>query len=119
MSQTKGYAAMTAKALLTPYVFERREPQEHDVAIDIKYCGICHSDIHQSRGEWSDYLEESIFPMVPGHEIAGLVTAIGSKVRNSKSATESVWAALWTHAALALSASGTRAILHRTHGVDL
>jgi uncharacterized zinc-type alcohol dehydrogenase-like protein len=84
MSQTKGYAAMTAKAPLTPYVFERREPQEHDIAIDIKYCGICHSDIHQSRGEWSDYLEESIFPMVPGHEIAGVVTAVGNKVRKFK-----------------------------------
>jgi alcohol dehydrogenase (NADP+) len=84
MSQCKGYAAMTAKASLAPYSFERRDPREHDVVIDIKYCGICHSDIHQIRDEWSDYQEESIFPMVPGHEIAGIVTAVGSKVTKYK-----------------------------------
>jgi uncharacterized zinc-type alcohol dehydrogenase-like protein len=84
MSKTKGYAAITAKAPLTPYSFERREPREHDVAIDIKYCGICHSDIHQARNEWGDYLQESIFPMVPGHEIAGVVTAVGGKVTKYK-----------------------------------
>jgi len=79
MSKTKGYAAMTAKAPLAPYSLERREPREHDVAIDIRYCGICHSDIHQARNEWGDFLQESIFPMVPGHEIAGVVTAVGAK----------------------------------------
>ncbi len=84
MSQTKGYAAATAKSPLAPYVFERREPREHDVVIDIKYCGICHSDIHQSRGEWSDFQDECIFPMVPGHEIAGIVAAAGSKVTKHK-----------------------------------
>jgi uncharacterized zinc-type alcohol dehydrogenase-like protein len=84
MSKCKGYAAMTAKAPLAPYSFERRQPREHDVVIDIKYCGICHSDIHQTRDEWSDYQEESIFPMVPGHEIAGVVTAVGSKVTKHK-----------------------------------
>jgi len=65
MSKTKGYAANTAKAPLAPYSFDRREPREHDVAIDIKFCGICHSDIHQARDEWGG----SIFPMVPGHEL--------------------------------------------------
>jgi uncharacterized zinc-type alcohol dehydrogenase-like protein len=84
MSQTKGYAATAPKALLAPYSFERRDPREHDVVIDIKYCGICHSDIHQARNEWSDYLEESIFPMVPGHEIAGVVKTGGSKVTKFK-----------------------------------
>lgn len=84
MSKSKGYAAMTAKAPLAPYSFERREPREHDVVIDIQYCGICHSDIHQARDGWSDYLEESIFPMVPGHEIAGVVTAVGHKVTKHK-----------------------------------
>jgi alcohol dehydrogenase (NADP+) len=84
MSKTKGYAAMKARAPLAPYSFERREPKEHDVVIAIKYCGICHSDIHQTRDEWSDYQEESIFPMVPGHEIAGVVTAVGSKVTKHK-----------------------------------
>jgi uncharacterized zinc-type alcohol dehydrogenase-like protein len=84
MSKTKGYAALTAKAPLAPYSFERREPRDHDVAIDIKFCGICHSDIHQARNEWGDFLQESIFPMVPGHEIAGVVTAVGGKVTRYK-----------------------------------
>ena len=75
---------MTAKAQLAPYKFERREPREHDVVIDIKYCGICHSDIHQARDGWSDYMEETIFPMVPGHEIAGVVSAVGGKVSKYK-----------------------------------
>jgi uncharacterized zinc-type alcohol dehydrogenase-like protein len=76
MLKTQGYAAPSAKALLEPYSFERRDPQDDDVAIDIKYCGICHSDIHQAREEWGD----AIFPMVPGHEIAGIVSAVGKKV---------------------------------------
>jgi uncharacterized zinc-type alcohol dehydrogenase-like protein len=80
MSPVKGYAATAVKAPLAPYSFERREPREHDVAIDIRYCGICHSDIHQVRDEWGG----SIFPMVPGHEIAGVVTSIGSKVTKYK-----------------------------------
>jgi uncharacterized zinc-type alcohol dehydrogenase-like protein len=81
---TKGYAAISPKSPLVPFTFERREPREHDVVIDIKYCGVCHSDIHQSRDEWSDYLEESIFPMVPGHEITGVVKSVGSRVTKFK-----------------------------------
>ena len=84
MSKSKGYAAQAAKAPLAPYSFQRRDPREHDVVIEIKYCGICHSDIHQTRDEWSEYQEESIFPMVPGHEIAGVVTTVGSKVTKHK-----------------------------------
>lgn len=84
MIKSKGYAAAEAKAPLGRYSFERREPREHDVVVDIKYCGICHSDIHQTRDEWRAYQEESIFPMVPGHEIAGLVSAVGSKVTKYK-----------------------------------
>jgi len=84
MSKCKGYAASEANALLGPFSFERREPLEHDVVIDIKYCGICHSDIHQARNEWSDYQDECIFPMVPGHEIAGVVSAVGGKVTKYK-----------------------------------
>ncbi|HET7458471.1 MAG TPA: NAD(P)-dependent alcohol dehydrogenase [Gemmatimonadaceae bacterium] len=71
-----GYAALAAKSPLVPFTFERRAPGEHDVAIDIRYCGICHSDIHQARDEWGG----AIFPMVPGHEIAGVVAAVGAKV---------------------------------------
>jgi len=84
MSKSKGYAASQAKAPLAPYSFERREPREHDVVIEVKYCGICHSDIHQTRDEWGEYQDESIFPMVPGHEIAGVVSSIGSKVTRYK-----------------------------------
>lgn len=81
MIQAKGIAAMSAKSKLAPYSFERRNPREHDVVIDIKYCGICHSDIHMTRDEWGF---GSPFPMVPGHEIAGVVSAVGTKVSKYK-----------------------------------
>jgi alcohol dehydrogenase (NADP+) len=71
-----GYAAPSAKAPLVPFRVPRRELGPNDVGIDIKYSGICHSDIHQAREEWFT----SIFPMVPGHEIAGIVSGIGSNV---------------------------------------
>ena len=77
MSTTKGYAALKAGDALQPFTFERREVREHDVLIHIRYCGICHSDIHQARDEWGG----SIFPMVPGHEIVGTVLKVGSQVK--------------------------------------
>lgn len=80
MSQASGYAAQSAKTPLGPFSFERREPGPNDVVIDIKFCGICHSDIHQARDEWGG----SIFPMVPGHEIAGVVRSVGSAVTHFK-----------------------------------
>lgn len=80
MSNTKAYAATSATTPLGPFSFDRREPGEHDVSIDIKFCGICHTDIHQARNEWGN----SEYPMVPGHEIAGIVTAVGSKVTKFK-----------------------------------
>jgi uncharacterized zinc-type alcohol dehydrogenase-like protein len=80
MIQAKGFAALSAKAPIAPYSFERRDPRASDVVIDIKYCGICHSDIHQARDEWGG----SVFPMVPGHEIAGVVRAVGSKITKYK-----------------------------------
>jgi uncharacterized zinc-type alcohol dehydrogenase-like protein len=104
MSTCKGFAAAKAGAPLGPYSFERREAREHDVVIDIKYCGICHSDIHQARDQWSEYQEEAIFPMVPGHEIAGIVTRVGLKSRSIRWATRLELAALWTHADHALNA---------------
>ena len=76
MLNTRGYAALAAGCQLTPYTFERRELGANDVAIDIKFCGICHSDIHQVRDDFGG----SSFPMVPGHEIAGIVTAVGIEV---------------------------------------
>ena len=80
MTKTLAYAASAAKAKLAPWSFERREPKDHDVAIDIKYCGICHTDVHQARDEWGG----AEFPMVPGHEIAGIVTAVGKSVTKFK-----------------------------------
>lgn len=77
---TRSYAVMEAKKPLVPYEFDRREVGAHDVALDIAYAGICHSDIHQAREEWGP----AIFPMVPGHEIAGTVTAVGSAVTKFK-----------------------------------
>jgi uncharacterized zinc-type alcohol dehydrogenase-like protein len=80
MIQVHGYAAQNAKSPLAPFSFQRRELREHDVLIDIQFCGICHSDIHQARNEWGG----SKFPMVPGHEIAGTVSRVGSKVTHHK-----------------------------------
>lgn len=81
MIKAKGLAALTPKAPLTPYSFERREPRANDIVIDIKFCGICHSDIHMVRDEWG---MNAPFPMVPGHEIAGVVTAVGPEVTKYK-----------------------------------
>ncbi len=78
--QVSGYAVKQAKGPLGPYSFERRDPGDNDVVIDIQYCGICHTDIHQVNDEWGG----SIFPMVPGHEITGIVSKVGSKVTKYK-----------------------------------
>src|SRR5579862_3379823 len=78
--QVKGYAVQSAKSPLTPFSFERRAPGAGDIVIDILYCGICHTDIHQTRDEWGG----STFPMVPGHEIVGVITRIGTKVSRYK-----------------------------------
>ncbi len=80
MPQAYGYAAHDAKTPLAPYSFTRREPKEHDVVVDIEYCGVCHSDIHQARNEWKN----ATYPMVPGHEIVGKVSAVGSAVTKFK-----------------------------------
>jgi uncharacterized zinc-type alcohol dehydrogenase-like protein len=77
---TKGYAAANATSPIAPFTFERREPGAHDVQIEIKFCGICHSDIHQARNGWGN----SIYPMVPGHEIVGHVARIGAEVKKFK-----------------------------------
>jgi uncharacterized zinc-type alcohol dehydrogenase-like protein len=77
---TKAYAAPAASAPLAPFTFERRAPGPHDVSIELFFCGICHSDIHQARDEWGG----AKFPMVPGHEMVGRVTATGAKVTKFK-----------------------------------
>jgi uncharacterized zinc-type alcohol dehydrogenase-like protein len=76
MPTTNAYAAPSATDPLVPTTIERRDVGPHDVLIDIKYCGICHSDIHTVRGEWG----ETHWPLVPGHEIAGVVAQVGSEV---------------------------------------
>ncbi|MFH9571142.1 NAD(P)-dependent alcohol dehydrogenase [Streptomyces sp. NPDC017454] len=76
MTTVAAYAAPAAKAPLERTTIERREVREHDVLIDIKFAGICHSDIHQVQEGWG----EAIFPMVPGHEIAGIVSEVGPGV---------------------------------------
>lgn len=80
MLKVLGYAAESAASPLKPFVFERRDARRDDVTIDILYCGVCHSDIHQARNEWGN----SIYPMVPGHEIIGRVSAVGRDVRKFK-----------------------------------
>jgi alcohol dehydrogenase (NADP+) len=80
MIATRGYASHSATTSPVPFSFERRDPGPNDVAIDIEFCGICHSDIHQARNEWGN----ATFPMVPGHEIVGTVSAIGSAVTKFK-----------------------------------
>lgn len=77
MSSTKAFAAPSATKPLGPFTINRRDPGADDVEIEIDYCGVCHSDIHQARDEWGG----SIFPMVPGHEIVGRVTKVGSRVK--------------------------------------
>lgn len=74
--KSRGYAALTAGSSLVSHEFDRRDLGANDVALDISYSGICHSDIHQVAEEWGP----AIFPMVPGHEIAGVVTSVGSAV---------------------------------------
>ncbi len=76
MTTINAYAAKNAATPLAPFNFERREVGPNDVQIEILYCGVCHSDIHQVRNEWGG----SIYPMVPGHEIVGRITKVGSHV---------------------------------------
>lgn len=80
MYPVKAYAVTAPDKPLAPFAFDRRELGPKDVLIDIKYCGVCHSDIHQARNEWG----HSLYPMVPGHEIAGIVAEVGSAVTKFK-----------------------------------
>jgi uncharacterized zinc-type alcohol dehydrogenase-like protein len=80
MLQTRGYATRGPSEALAPFSFERREPGPRDVLIEILFCGVCHSDIHQARDEWGG----STYPMVPGHEIVGRVARTGAEVSKFK-----------------------------------
>ena len=79
-NSTKAFAAQSAVTPLAPFTLNRREVGAHDVQIDIEYCGVCHSDIHQVRSEWGP----AIYPIVPGHEIVGKVIKVGAEVKNFK-----------------------------------
>ncbi len=79
-SQVFGYAAQAADAPVAPWEFTRRDPRPDDVTIEILYCGVCHTDIHFSRNDWG----YSVYPLVPGHEIIGRVTAVGPEVTRYK-----------------------------------
>src|SRR5471030_638990 len=80
MQEIKAYGVSSATQAVGPLQITRRDTGVNDVAIDIAYCGVCHSDIHQARNEWGN----SLYPMVPGHEIVGKVTAVGAGVKKFK-----------------------------------
>src|SRR2546430_16565929 len=80
MPEAKGWAAFDPKSPMRPFSFQRREPGPRDVLIDILFCGICHSDLHQVRNEWAG----TRYPIVPGHEIVGRVAKAGASVARFK-----------------------------------
>ncbi|MBD8184238.1 NAD(P)-dependent alcohol dehydrogenase [Pantoea agglomerans] len=80
MNITHAYAAQDAKSKLAPFDFKPRELRAHDVQLEVLFCGVCHSDLHQARNEWKN----TIFPVVPGHEIVGRVTAVGPQTQKYK-----------------------------------
>ena len=84
MYKAKAYAATGATSPMGHATIPRREPTEHDVQIEILFCGICHSDLHSVRNEWSEFMP-TVYPIVPGHEIVGRVTKVGSSVTKFKS----------------------------------
>jgi uncharacterized zinc-type alcohol dehydrogenase-like protein len=83
MYNTKAYSATSETSPLTPTTITRRDPTDHDVQIEILFCGICHSDLHSVRNEWSEFMP-TVYPIVPGHEIVGRVTKVGSAVTKYK-----------------------------------
>src|SRR5262249_45372114 len=80
---TRAYAAKSATDSLAPFSLTRRDPLPGDVVIDILFCGVCHSDLHQARNEWREVVP-TVYPCVPGHEIVGRVVNVGSKVKKFK-----------------------------------
>jgi alcohol dehydrogenase (NADP+) len=94
MYESKAYSAASANSPLASVTIPRRDPTEPDVQIEILFCGVCHSDLHQVRNEWSSVMP-TVYPVVPGHEIVGRVTKVGSKVINSSLET-SLQSAAWS-----------------------
>ena len=83
MNNSKAYSAASATSPLAVTSIPRREPTERDVQIEILFCGICHSDLHAVRNEWSGFMP-TVYPIVPGHEIIGRVTRVGPAVKKHK-----------------------------------
>src|ERR1041384_7188289 len=83
MNNVKAYSASSETSPLRKTTIPRREPTEHDVQIEILFCGICHSDLHAVRNEWDDFMPTE-YPIVPGHEIVGRISKVGSAVTNFK-----------------------------------
>ena len=83
MYNAKAYSAASATSPLASAAIPRRDPTDHDVQIEILFCGICHSDLHQVRNEWQSVMP-TVYPCVPGHEIVGRVTGVGSAVKGFK-----------------------------------
>src|ERR1035441_6329188 len=83
MYNTKAYSAASATSPLASTTISRRDPTDHDVQIEILFCGICHSDLHSVRNEWKEFMP-TVYPIVPGHEIVGRVTKVGSAVTKYK-----------------------------------
>jgi uncharacterized zinc-type alcohol dehydrogenase-like protein len=96
-SKVRSYAAQAAESPLAPFEIARREPGPSDVEIDILFCGVCHSDLHQARNEWHN----TSYPCVPGHEIVGRVTRVGKRVKGSSRRSSQASAAWSTPAARA------------------
>src|ERR1035441_4524024 len=82
MYNAKAYSVSSATSPFASTTIARRDPTEHDVQIEILFCGICHSDLHQARNQWSDVMP-TVYPCVPGHEIVGRVTKVGPAVTRS------------------------------------
>jgi uncharacterized zinc-type alcohol dehydrogenase-like protein len=83
MYKAKAYSVTSPAAPFSSAIIDRRDPTDHDVQIEILFCGICHSDLHQARNEWKEVMP-TVYPCVPGHEIVGRVTAVGSAVTKFK-----------------------------------
>src|SRR6266545_7319091 len=83
MYNAKAYSAASATSPLASTTIARRDPTEHDVQIEILFCGICHSDLHTVRNEWREFMP-TVYPCTPGHEIVGRVTKVGSAVSKFK-----------------------------------
>jgi alcohol dehydrogenase (NADP+) len=96
-SNVKAYAAQAASSPLAPFTIQRRAPGPADVEIDILFCGVCHSDLHQARNEWHN----TVYPCVPGHEIVGRVARVGASVTRLKEGDLAGSAAWSTRAASA------------------